>query len=139
MSESISAIARETDKHRRLLPLIHENDVVSMVHGNLASKLASITKAMSTAEQGNIVANDRNAQLAKEMLELAEEARAQSTDDIDNPRLRERVKEVEKNVRESRRRAKTLKGIVSGMIVGSGINWAENEELRELVMDDEDD
>ena len=110
-----------------------------MVHGNLASKLASITKAMSTAEQGNIVANDRNAQLAKEMLELAEEARAQSTDDIDNPRLRERVKEVEKNVRESRRRAKTLKGIVSGMIVGSGINWAENEELRELVMDDEDD
>jgi hypothetical protein len=34
---------------------------------------------------------------------------------------------------------KTLKGILSAMIVGSGINWAADESLTDLVLDDEDD
>jgi hypothetical protein len=34
---------------------------------------------------------------------------------------------------------KTLKGILSAMIVGSGINWAADGSLVDLVMDDEDD
>ncbi|KAF2657973.1 hypothetical protein K491DRAFT_676768 [Lophiostoma macrostomum CBS 122681] len=124
---------------KRLLPLITENDVISMLHGDLSSRLAVTTRAFSTAEESNIRANDRNAQLAKTLLKLAEEARDQSTYDIENPRLREQVRSVEKSVKESRRRLHTLKGILSGMIVGSGIDWAEKEVLRELVMDDEED
>jgi hypothetical protein len=34
---------------------------------------------------------------------------------------------------------KTLKGVLSAMIVSSGINWAADESLTELVLDDEDD
>jgi hypothetical protein len=32
-----------------------------------------------------------------------------------------------------------LKGILSAMIVGSGINWAADQALTKLVMDDDDD
>ena len=135
----MSFVCFSIDACRRLLPLITENDVVSMLHGELSSKLASTMRAFSAAEESNISANDRNSQLAKTLLELADEARAQSTEDIENPRLREQVKAVEKGVRESRRRVQTLKGILSGMVVGSGIDWAEDEVLRELVMDDEED
>ncbi len=73
------------------------------------------------------------------MLALAEKMKAQSAKDIEAPRLREQVEATEKELREARRRKRLLKGILSAMIVGSGINWAADETLTELVMDDEED
>jgi hypothetical protein len=125
--------------HRRILPLITEHDTVSMVHGSQTAKLTSIAQALNTAEQGNIVANRRNRELAQTMLALAEEMKSQSAKDIEDARLRDQVNAVETELRDSRRRVKTLKGILSAMIVGSGINWAADETLTELVMEDEDD
>lgn len=119
--------------------MITENDALSMLHGVLASQLASTTQALSSAEQGNIAALEENRKLSRTMLEWAEKAKAQSVDDLGDPLLRQQVEEAEKDVKDSRKRAKTLKGILSAMIVGSGINWAADEELRDLVMDDEED
>ena len=110
-----------------------------MVHGSLTSKLASTTRALSTVEQANIVANKKNRELSKRMLALAEEMKAQSAKDIEDPILRDQVDAVDKELKESRRRMKTLKGVLSAMIVGSGINWAADEGLTELVLDDEED
>ncbi|KAJ4335788.1 hypothetical protein N0V87_005903 [Didymella glomerata] len=124
---------------KRLLPLITESDTVAMVQGRLASKLASSTRALVTTEQTNIVANQKNRELSKTMLALAEATKAQSAEDIEDPKLREQIKTVDKELKESRRRMKTLKGILSAMIVGSGINWAADGSLTELVLDDEDD
>ena len=125
--------------YRRLVPLITENDTVAMVHGAQTAKLASITRALSEAEQSNIVAKRNNRELARTMLALAEEMKAQSAQDIEDAQLRNQVEAVEKQLKESRRRVKTLRGVLSGMIVGSGINWAADEGLTELVMDDEED
>ena len=122
-----------------MLPLITENDALSMLHGILASRLASTTHAMSSVEQNNITALDENRELSRKMLKLAEKVKAQSVDDLGDPGLRQQVESAEKDVKDSRKRAKTLKGIISAMIVGSGINWAADEELRDLVLDDEDD
>jgi hypothetical protein len=124
---------------RRMLPLISENNVVSLLHGSLAAKLATTTQALSIAEQGNIAANERNRDLSKSLLALTDRIGSQSVEDIEDPHLREKVQAVEKELRESRRRMRNLKGILSGMIVGSGIDWAEDEVLCELVMDDEDE
>ncbi|KAF2464703.1 uncharacterized protein BDR25DRAFT_271316 [Lindgomyces ingoldianus] len=123
---------------KRILPLISENDVVSMVHNTLASKLTSTTHALNAAEKENITVNEKNRELARSLLALAEELKARSTEDIEDPRLREQVTDEEKGLKESRRRMMTLKGIVSGMVVGSGIDWAEDDALRGLVMDEED-
>ncbi|EMD60958.1 hypothetical protein COCSADRAFT_39666 [Bipolaris sorokiniana ND90Pr] len=124
---------------KRLLPLVTENDTIAMTHGAQTAKLASTTRALSAAEQGNMVANQKNRELAQTMLALAEEMKAQSVQDIEDTQLRSQVDAVEKQLAESRRRVKTLKGVLSGMIVGSGINWAADEGLTELVMDDEED
>ncbi|EDU51502.1 CENP-H domain containing protein [Pyrenophora tritici-repentis] len=123
---------------KRILPLIAENDTVSMVHGLETSKLAAVTRTLSVAEQGNIAAKQKNRELAQTMLALAEEMKKQSAQDIQDAQLRQRVDAVEKEVKESRRRVSTLKGILSAMVVGSGINWAADEALTELVMDDEE-
>ena len=128
-----------TYNHRRLLPLITENDALSMIHGTQTAKLAATKRAFNTAEQANIAANDKNRELSQTMLALAEEMKSQSAKDIEDPKLRDQVTAVEEELKQSRRKAKTLKGILSAMIVGSGINWAADEELTELVLDDEED
>jgi len=119
--------------------MVTENDTVSMIHGMLTSKAASTQRAISAVEHANIVANHKNRGLAETMLALAEGTKAQSAKDIEDPRLRDQVSAVERELKESKRRAKTLKGILSAMIVGSGINWAADEVLTNLVMDDDDD
>lgn len=110
-----------------------------MIHGQLAVKLATSTRALDAVEQANLVANLKNRELSKTMLGLAEAMKSQSAEDIDDSRLREQIKAVEKELKDSRRRMKTLKGILSSMIVGSGINWAADRSLTELVLEDEDD
>ena len=109
-----------------------------MLHGSLAAKLASTTQALSNAERGNIAANKKNSELSQTLLALAEEAKPQSMEDIENPKLRDQVEMVEREVKDLRRKTKILKGLVSGTIVGSGIDWAADDALCELVMDDED-
>jgi small-conductance mechanosensitive channel len=110
-----------------------------MVHGAQTAELTSTAQALHAAEQGNIVANQKNRELAQTMLALAEEMKSQSAKDIEDPQLRDQVNAVDKELKDSRRRVKTLKGVLSAMIVGSGINWAADEVLTELVMDDEED
>lgn len=124
---------------RRMLPLITENDAVSMLHGMLASKLSTATRALGAAEQGNMASNKENRRLSVAVLELAEKVKAQSIDEIGDPLLRQQVEKADQSVKTSRRRTKILKGILSAMIVGSGINWAADEALHELVMDNEED
>jgi hypothetical protein len=110
-----------------------------MTHGSLASKLVSTQRAITTAEQKNLIANRKNRELSSTMLALADEMKVQSAKDIEDLRLRDQVSAVEKELKESRRRMKTLKGVLSAMIVGSGINWAADDVLTSLVMDDEED
>ncbi|KAF2747987.1 hypothetical protein M011DRAFT_493896 [Sporormia fimetaria CBS 119925] len=124
---------------KRMLPLITENDVVSMLHETLTSKLLGLKKALSAAELENLTANERNRALSKTLLALSKGLNVQSAEDLQDQQLRDSVKAAEKEAAESRRRMHNLKGLMSAMIVGSGINWAEDGDLRELVMDDEDD
>ncbi|KAH7400571.1 centromere protein H (CENP-H)-domain-containing protein [Phaeosphaeria sp. MPI-PUGE-AT-0046c] len=124
---------------KRIFPMIAENDTISMIHGSVSSKLVSTQRAISTAAQANIIASRKNRELSATMLDLAEQMKAQTANDIEDPRLRAKVSAVEKELKDSRRKTKTLKGVLSAMIVGSGINWAADETLTELVMDDEEE
>ena len=110
-----------------------------MVHSSLAAKLSSTLSALAVAEKRNLSANEKNKELAQTLLALAEEMRSQSTDEIEDPKLRAQLQELDSRVRMARRRWRIMKSVVAGMVVGSGINWANDAMLRELVMDDEDE
>lgn len=126
-------------ERRRLLPLINERDVISMVHSSLAAKLSSTLSALAAAEKSNISANEKNKGLAQTLLDLAEETKSQSTEEVEDPKLRAQLQELDSRVQTARRRWRIMKSVVAGMVVGSGINWANDAMLRELVMDDEDE
>jgi len=124
---------------RRLLPLITENDAVSMLHGAHTAKLASTTRALGTAAQANMAVNRENRELARTVLALAEDAKARSSNDIEDARLRGQVDAVDRALREARRRARTMKGVLSAMVVGSGINWAADAGLTARVLAEEEE
>lgn len=139
MSSSAPRSIAQLTVCRRILPLLTENDTLSMVHGSLTTRLLSVTHDLAVAEQGNLDANRENRELSTTLLALAEETKALSADEIADPHLRKQVKLVEKEAKDSRRKMLNLKGMLSAMIVGSGINWTADETLQSLVMDDEED
>lgn len=110
-----------------------------MVHSSLAAKLSSTLSALAAAEKSNLSANEKNKELAQTLLALAEEIKSQSTEEIEDPKLRAQLQELDSRIQMARRRRRIMKSVVAGMVVGSGINWANNAMLRELVMDDEDE
>lgn len=55
------------------------------------------------------------------------------------PAMEAEMKAAEDQVKESRQKWKVMKGTASAVIVGSGVDWVGNPELRDVVLDPEDD
>jgi Centromere protein H (CENP-H) len=104
----------------------------------LSSQVLSAENELTKAESEHTVMAHENAVMATRMLSLADAARAQKGD-ISDPKLRARVNELEAAMRASRQRWRILKGTASAAIAGSGVDWARDPHLLEIVMDDDDD
>jgi hypothetical protein len=94
---------------------------------------------LTVTESEHIVASRKNVELAATMIALAEEANTQKKEDIQDPAVREQVAELEEALNISRQRWRIMKGTASAIVSGSGIDWARDEALRELVMDVDED
>ncbi|KAK7534185.1 uncharacterized protein J3D65DRAFT_632677 [Phyllosticta citribraziliensis] len=53
--------------------------------------------------------------------------------------LKAELEAAEREMREAQRRWRVMKGVAAGVVVGSGVDWAEDEGLRGLVMGADDD
>ncbi|KAK8220903.1 hypothetical protein IWZ01DRAFT_22841 [Phyllosticta capitalensis] len=53
--------------------------------------------------------------------------------------LKDELEAAEREMRDARRRWRVMKGVAAGVVVGSGVDWAEDEGLRGLVMGADDD
>lgn len=125
--------------NRRLLPLINERDVLAMVSSTLAKELADVTKSLSATEIECMQLATKNQDLSQTMLSLAEEASTKTVKDVDDASIRGQLQDLDAQIRSARRDWRIMKSVVSGVIAGSGINWATDEKLRDLVLDDEDE
>lgn len=123
----------------RLLPLLNRRDVLALTQSTLDSRLAEVSDALANSQQESMTVNQENQKLAEILLQLTDEMKAQDDLDIQEPKIRDRLEKLEAEVRKSRRDWRIIKSILSSVIVGSGIEWAKDVGLRELVMDDEDD
>jgi hypothetical protein len=55
------------------------------------------------------------------------------------PAMEAEMKTAEDEVKESRQKWKVINGTASAVIVGSGVDWVGDPELRDVVLDPEDD
>jgi hypothetical protein len=123
----------------RLLPLINERDVISMLHNNLATRLHATNSELARLERENKAANVQNQELAREMLDLANELKADKVEEVHDARLRGQLEKLDEDVRTARRDWRVLKSLVGGLVTGSGVDWASDPKLLELIMDEEDE
>lgn len=69
------------------------------------------------------------------MLVLAEEAKTQRKEDISDPKARRQLEVLDAEVKISRQRFRIMKGTASATIAGSGVDWARDPKLLEIVLD----
>lgn len=92
----------------------------------------------STKVQADTLRASRdNVRLAAELFTLTEEAERKKMGRKDDSRTQDELEKLEREVKSSRQRWRVVKGVAAGVIAGSGIDWAGNDELRDIVLDPE--
>ena len=109
-----------------------------MAHKNLSTSLQSTLNALSEAETQNHIYQRKNKVLADDLLTLASKLQEIRVEDIEDPQSRIQLERLRSDIKESRRKQRVMKSVVAGIIAGSGVEWAHDDELRDLVIDDED-
>ena len=110
-----------------------------MSSSELSSKVQSTRKDLESAERENVAVAQKNVGLSVRMLALAEEANTQRKEDIDDPKARRQLDELEGEMKISRQRYRIMKGTASAIIAGSGVDWSRDPKLSEIVLDDDGD
>jgi F0F1-type ATP synthase assembly protein I len=72
------------------------------------------------------------------MLELAEQVKLKKRVPP-NSKMMQEQEELEADVKASKQRWRVMKGVASGIIVGSGIDWVHDDELQDVVLDPEEE
>lgn len=73
------------------------------------------------------------------MLGLAEQVNSHRQADVEDTQLRQQLDELEVSMKVSRQRWRIMKGTASGTIAGSGVDWARDSKLLEIVLDQDGD
>lgn len=84
-------------------------------------------------------ATRRNAELASELLRLADEAKAAQRSGLESQMGEGEAEPLRKELAASRQKWKVMKGVASAIVAGSGVDWAADAELREVVLDEDED
>ena len=92
---------------------------------------------MKRVESEHIVTARKNVELSTMMLGLAEKANTQRKEDIDDPKARRQLDDLEALLKSSRQRWRIMKGTASATIAGSGVDWARDPQLLEIVLENE--
>lgn len=123
--------------YRALLPLVNRRDVLSLVYENLANTRTATVEALSNAEVENLRLMEQNKELASELFELT----AQETswrDRVDDEAVIAQMEDIEQEYKKTRAQRDTIKSVISALVVGSGVDWARDDRLRNLVLDELD-
>ncbi|KAL4978226.1 centromere protein H (CENP-H)-domain-containing protein [Aspergillus desertorum] len=123
---------------RALFRLVNRRDFLSLAQENLAEAQASTLKKLSSLEVENLQLHRQNRELAQELLELTEDDESWR-EHLDDSDLKQQLANLEAEHKQSKARWEIMKSVTSAIIVGSGVNWAEDEGLTALVLDESDD
>lgn len=126
-----------------ILPWVQARDAASR---DVAAQSAAARQALAQltdAESEVLRATRRNRGLAAEVLRLAREAdrsgagSAGGAEGGGDPAAEAQVAGLEKRLAASRQKWRVMKGTASGIVAGSGVDWAADPALRDVVLDPE--
>ncbi|KAL4992132.1 centromere protein H (CENP-H)-domain-containing protein [Aspergillus falconensis] len=123
---------------RALFRLINRRDILSLAQENLTEAQASTLKSLSSLEVENLQLHRQNRELARELLELTKDDESWR-EQLDDPELKQQLVQLEAEHKQSKAAWEIMKSVASAIVVGSGVNWAEDEGLTALVLDESND
>ncbi|CAG8886953.1 unnamed protein product [Penicillium egyptiacum] len=127
-----------TPAERALLCLVNRRDVLALAHENLASARDLVMRQLSDVEVKNLQINRENQELVRQLLELTKEDPSWR-EKLEDPELLSQLDSFETDLKARKVQWETMKSIASAVVVASGLNWADDDVLRALVLDESDD
>ncbi|KAM3071339.1 hypothetical protein ACMFMG_008931 [Clarireedia jacksonii] len=122
-----------------LLPLIQQRDTASEKLAQLSNSIYSAREDITKVSIEHIVTSRKNVELSNQMIGLADQANANGKNDIKDPKVRAELDGLEAEMKTSKQRWRIMKNTASAVIVGSGVDWARDPKLLEIVLDDDGD
>ena len=80
---------------------------------------------------------ERNKALAATFLEASTKIQASREEEFKDAGMKRKLEQAQKDTAIARMRWRIMKSVVEAVIVGSGVDWAQNELLRNLVLNNE--
>ncbi|KAL7790956.1 centromere protein H (CENP-H) domain-containing protein [Trichoderma ceciliae] len=117
----------------------HQRDETSISLAKHAEGMAKLRDDLTRVQVQSIRVGRENIELTGELFELAEQAKQRKVIRLDNPEVQREMETLAGEVKSSRQRWKVMKGVASGIVAGSGVDWAKDEDLRNIVLDPEDE
>jgi hypothetical protein len=121
-----------------LLRLVNRRDVLALAHENLASAHDLVLKQIFNLEVDSLRINQENQELVRQLLELTKQD-SSWRERLQDADLASQLESVEADLKTRKAKWETLKNIASAVVVGSGLNWADDDALCALVLDESDD
>jgi Tfp pilus assembly major pilin PilA len=124
---------------RDLLPHVERRDGLAISVAKQASDMNDIRHKMTEVQSETLRTTRKNVDLTAELLELTEQVKRRKTGQWEDGGMQPELARAESDVKASKRRWRIMKGVASGIVAGSGVNWAADESLCELVLDQENE
>ena len=109
--------------------------MLQIASANLAAKLQAATSQRIQVEAENITQTALNRDLATQLLALVKDIEERKASAKEASGLKERLATAEEEAATAKKRWTILKNVVAAVVAGSGIDWSEDETLRDLVLD----
>lgn len=122
---------------RALHPLIDRRDALGMAHTKLCSSLQSVLRDTVSTEADNIRTLEKNRATAATLVDLIQTSEGLQANAMKDPTLGAQMNRLKGDTATARKRWRIMKGVVGAIIAGSGIDWARDDSLRDLVLDEE--
>ncbi|KAG5663925.1 hypothetical protein KAF25_006510 [Fusarium avenaceum] len=126
-----------TSIERELLPYIERRDDASIAVAKQAAETNKKWKALTTTQSDTLRKSRQNVSSAAELFDLAEQAKLKKMVPPGDSKMVQEQEKLETGVKASKQRWRVMKGVAAGIIVGSGVDWVQDDELRDVVLDPE--
>ncbi|OTA56498.1 hypothetical protein K449DRAFT_408455 [Hypoxylon sp. EC38] len=125
---------------RDLLPVLEQRDQSSSTLAHQSTELRALLDEITEVESQSLRIGRENVDLASKLLDLAEQMNQSKEEAVNmDPERAAEISRLEGQVKLSRQRWRVLKGTASAVVAGSGIDWSRDAELRDIVLDPEND
>ncbi|KAI1397317.1 centromere protein H (CENP-H)-domain-containing protein [Hypoxylon fuscum] len=125
---------------RDLLPVLEQRDQSSSTLSQQSTELRALLDQITEVESQNLRLGRENVALASRLLDLAEQTNRSKAEAVSmDPERAAEIARLEDQVKLGRQRWRVLKGTASAVVAGSGVDWARDPELRDIVLDPEDE